>query len=118
MGVLALTVRGQLDPVTAPGPGAVDRRADERATDARAAVVGVDMHRLDLGTEASLGLEMSEDQQLTESDHFAAPFGHQDHATRSLNLRERALVAIGVCGVLGVRSARQGTGHQELDEAG
>ena len=36
---------------------------------------GVDLHRLELGTEASLGLEMSEDQELGESDHLAATLG-------------------------------------------
>ena len=111
MGILASTVRGQLDPVTAHGASTVDGRPDERATNACASVLGMDVHRLELGAEASLGLEMSEDQQLAESDHLAAPLGHQDRAASSLNLLERALVAIGVCGVLIVRSARQGTRH-------
>ena len=74
--------------------------------------------RLDFGTEAALGLQVAEDDQLADADHLAAELGDQHGAAASVRSRASAArYGAEVGGVLGRGGAGHGAEGEQLHDA-
>jgi hypothetical protein len=108
-------VRGELDPVTPQLPGALHRGAHQDPADAVPPLIGVDVHRLQLGTQAAPVLQVAEHDELADPDELALYFRHQDGALPLGDLGQGALIRRQVGRILPPLDQRPV--DQELDNA-
>jgi hypothetical protein len=85
-------VRSELDPVAPELAGPLHGGAHQYAADAMAAVLGVHMHRLHLGTAGAPVLEMAEDDELADPDDPAIDLGHHHLAGTLGDLGQGGLI--------------------------
>jgi hypothetical protein len=73
------------------------------------------VHRFDLGTEATVGLQVAKDDELAGTDHLAARFGHQHASGPGVDLGPGGGIRGEVRGVL--FTFDQGSVLEQLDDA-
>jgi hypothetical protein len=120
MGIGPHGVRGELDPVTAELAGSLDGSPHEVVADAAPPMVRVDMDRLDLGTEASAMLEVTEHDQLAHPNRLTPQVGHQQRAGARVDIVQggRIRSQVGCHRRAGLDGAQRQQGHQASDIVG
>ena len=83
----------------------------------RAPVVGVHVHRLDLGAEAATPMQVTEHDELADAHDLVPQLGHEHGTGAFVDLVEGRSVE-GDVAALGRRLARDGTARKELDDPG
>jgi hypothetical protein len=83
-------VRRELNPVTPALAGLVYGGAHQDGADTVSPLIGVHVHRLDLGTETAPVLEMAKDDELADSDDLITDVRHQHGAGPPDDLGQRS----------------------------
>jgi hypothetical protein len=75
MSIVPLSIAGQLNPIAAKNSRLSDRTFEEKASDAPSSPLRMDVDRLNLCTQASLGLEMAKHDELAYTHDNTVDFG-------------------------------------------